>query len=179
MFHAIGARMFSLYSAGRSLARSLRLSQFFFDKKASKLYLYYNGTGAPPADTTFIAPQIPTLVNISGSQAAPVKDFTVDGLRFTGARYTYMYPHGVPSAGDWALDRIGAIFIEGSTGTKFSNCGFERLDGVSEVAYGKAVCGGAGWMGRYVCDGSVCALARVLTSLARSQIIKFAKSTQS
>ena len=31
MFRAIGARMFSLYSATRSLARSLRLSQFFID----------------------------------------------------------------------------------------------------------------------------------------------------
>jgi hypothetical protein len=110
--------------------------EFFFDKTASKLYLFYNGTGAPPADTTFIAPQIPTLVNISGSQADPVKDFTVDGIRFTGARYTYMGPHGVPSAGDWALDRIGAIFIEGSTGTKFSNCGFERLDGNAVMVSG-------------------------------------------
>ena len=46
-------------------------------------------------------PQIPTLVNISGSQSDPVQDVTIDGIKFTGTRYTYMYPHGVPSAGDW------------------------------------------------------------------------------
>jgi len=110
--------------------------EFFFDKATSKLYLFHNGTGAPPATTTFIAPQIPVLVNISGSQADPVVGFTVGGIKFTSSRYTYMGPHGVPSAGDWALDRTGAIFIEGSTNTTFFNCGFERLDGNAVMVSG-------------------------------------------
>merc|ERR1719473_2374291 len=40
-----------------------------------------------------------------------------------------MDPHGVPSAGDWALDRTGAIFIEGAESVKVESSTFERLDG--------------------------------------------------
>ena len=53
---------------------------------------------------------------------------------------------GVPSAGDWvptrcfaellmttivcqALDRFGAVFLQGTQGFKIDNCEFERLDG--------------------------------------------------
>merc|ERR1712232_1523237 len=51
------------------------------------------------------------------------------GLVFKSARYTYMDPHGVPSAGDWALDRIGAVFLQGTENVKLQNSVFERLDG--------------------------------------------------
>ena len=40
-----------------------------------------------------------------------------------------MKPHGVPSAGDWALDRWGAIFLQGTEGAKIDGCTFTRLDG--------------------------------------------------
>jgi len=40
-----------------------------------------------------------------------------------------MGPHGVPSAGDWALDRFGAVFLEGTEGTVLDGCTFDRLDG--------------------------------------------------
>jgi hypothetical protein len=103
--------------------------EFFFDSKASELYLFHNGTGAPPAETEVIVPQIRTLINISGTQWDPVQDLTIDGLVFKSARYTYMDPHGVPSAGDWALDRNGALFLQGTENLKVQNSVFERLDG--------------------------------------------------
>merc|ERR1712217_171026 len=40
--------------------------EFFFDKRTNKLYLFHNGTGAPPADTKVVAPQMQVLVNVSG-----------------------------------------------------------------------------------------------------------------
>merc|ERR1712070_465034 len=103
--------------------------EFFFDSKASELYLFYNGTGKPPAETELIVPQVRTLINVSGTQWDPVKDVTIEGLVFKAARYTYMDPHGVPSAGDWALDRIGAMFLQGTENFKVQNSVFERLDG--------------------------------------------------
>merc|ERR1719428_252494 len=103
--------------------------EFFFDSKASELYLFHNGTGKPPAETEVIVPQLRTLINISGTQWDPVRDVTLDGLIFKAARYTYMDPHGVPSAGDWALDRIGAVFLQGTENLKVQNSVFERLDG--------------------------------------------------
>ena len=39
-------------------------------------------------------------------------------------------PHGVISGGDWALDRIGAVFLEGTIQTTIQNCFFYQLDGV-------------------------------------------------
>ena len=101
--------------------------EFFFDKAARKLYLYHNGSGAPPASV--VVPTLRTLINISGTQWTPVRNVTHRGLEFRATRYTYMDPHGVPSAGDWALDRVGAIFLQGTEGATFDNCTFERLDG--------------------------------------------------
>merc|ERR1712070_412814 len=103
--------------------------EFFFDSKASELYLFHNGTGKPPAETEVIVPQMRTLINISGTQWDPVKSVTIDGLAFKSTRYTYMDPHGVPSAGDWALDRQGAVFLQGTENFKIQNSVFERLDG--------------------------------------------------
>ena len=42
--------------------------EFYFDKQDSKLYLYHNGTGAPPASATVVIPQKQVLVNATGSQ---------------------------------------------------------------------------------------------------------------
>ena len=103
--------------------------EFYFDKQSSKLYLFYNGTGKPPAAATVVAPQLKTLVNVTGTQWAPVVNVSHRDLAFVSTRYTYMDPHGVPSAGDWALDRVGAVYLQGTVGATFTNCTFERLDG--------------------------------------------------
>ena len=87
--------------------------EFFFDRRASKLYLYHNGTGAPPTDDV-VVPSLRTLVNISASQFAPARGIKHSGITYRATRYTYMDPHGVPSAGDWALDRVGAVFLQAS-----------------------------------------------------------------
>merc|ERR1719506_3531317 len=110
--------------------------EFFFDSKASELYLFHNGTGAPPAETEVIVPQVRTLFNISGTQWDPVRDLSIDGLMFKATRYTYMDPHGVPSAGDWALDRVGAVFLQGTENAVFDSCEFERLDGNAVMVSG-------------------------------------------
>merc|ERR1712232_717855 len=58
------------------------------------------------------------------------------GLVFKSARYTYMDPHGVPSAGDWALDRNGAVFLQGTENLKVQNSVFDRLDGNAVMVSG-------------------------------------------
>lgn len=103
--------------------------EFFWDKKDDVLYLNYNGTGAPPKDLEVVVPQLRTLVNLTGTQWNPVKDIKHSGITYKATRYTYMDPHGVPSAGDWALDRVGAVFLQGTEDITFDGCTFERLDG--------------------------------------------------
>jgi len=85
--------------------------------------------GAPPVESEVIVPQLRTLINISGTQWDPVHDLTIDGLMFKSTRYTYMDPHGVPSAGDWALERNAAVFLQGTHNLKIQNSVFDRLDG--------------------------------------------------
>jgi len=103
--------------------------EFFFNRSTGMLYLFYNGTGAPPASMEVVIPTIRTLVNVSGTRWDPVKNVSIDGVVFKSTRYTYMDPHGVPSAGDWALDRISAVFLQGTENAKVSNSTFDRLDG--------------------------------------------------
>lgn len=103
--------------------------EFFFDKHAGKLYLWHNGTGAPAKETVVVAPQKQILVNMTGTQWNPVKGVSLKGIKYMATSYTYMMPHGVPSAGDWALDRYGAVFLQGTEGADIDGCGFERLDG--------------------------------------------------
>jgi|EP01046_Picozoa_sp_COSAG06_P007184 hypothetical protein len=110
--------------------------EFFFDKKTSDLYLIHNGTGAPPASATIVVPQKQILVNMSGSQFKPVTDVKLVGITYTAAASTYMEPHGVPSAGDWALDRYGAIYLQGTEGAMVSDCTLERLDGNAVMVSG-------------------------------------------
>jgi hypothetical protein len=173
-------------------------NEFFYDEKESKLYYFYNGTSAPPADLPFEVPQLQTLKAIKGTQKEPVKkvcscwtcttahalllmhnalihctkalmhctmrsysalihctihctmcpctvlytalcahtartartrQVELKGVTFKDSRYTYMEPHGVPSGGDWALQRMGGVFIEGAENVTIEQCLFTRLDG--------------------------------------------------
>lgn len=106
-------------------------TEYFFDAAASKLYYFHNATAgtAPPASVTFAAARLKTLVNLAGTKAAPVKGVSFTGITFTGAAATFMDPHGVPSGGDWALQRAGAFFMEGTEGVSITGCTFTNLDG--------------------------------------------------
>jgi len=61
--------------------------------------------------------------------AKPVKDITVQGLKFRDAADITMIPWGVPSGGDWGLFRGGAIFIEGAESITIDSNLLQRLDG--------------------------------------------------
>eukprot|EP01065_Artemidia_motanka_P026800 TRINITY_DN32038_c0_g1_i1.p1 TRINITY_DN32038_c0_g1~~TRINITY_DN32038_c0_g1_i1.p1 ORF type:complete len:933 (+),score=311.52 TRINITY_DN32038_c0_g1_i1:85-2799(+) len=103
--------------------------EFFHNSSTGQLYLFYNGTGQPPADMKVVVPTTKVLVNHTGTQWNPVKNVKITGVKFMAAGPTFMGPHGVPSAGDWALDRFGTVFLEGTEGVTIEGCTFERLDG--------------------------------------------------
>lgn len=95
--------------ARRVCARAL---QWFFNESTGLLYLWYNGTGAPSPNVSFVVPAAKVLVNVTGSQSSPVVGLTFSGIGFRDTAYTYLDPHAMPSAGDWALERIAAVFAE-------------------------------------------------------------------
>ena len=111
-------------------------TEWFFDEKTQMLYYFHNGTDAPPEDLMFEVVQQQVLINITGTQAHPVRDISFTGVNFKDAAYTYLEPHGVPSGGDWGLQRTGAVFLEGTEVTTFDSCIFERLDGIGVMISG-------------------------------------------
>eukprot|EP01060_Flectonema_neradi_P015227 TRINITY_DN218_c1_g1_i9.p1 TRINITY_DN218_c1_g1~~TRINITY_DN218_c1_g1_i9.p1 ORF type:complete len:814 (+),score=246.12 TRINITY_DN218_c1_g1_i9:42-2444(+) len=104
-------------------------NEFFFDKSASKMYFFYNGTGAPADNAEYVVPTVKTAFNLTASRWNPIRDVTIRGLTITAFRYTYMEPHGVPSGGDWALDRMAAVFYEGTENCHFDQNHITRVDG--------------------------------------------------
>ena len=100
--------------------------EFWYDAKAGTLY--YASATEPPR-TGFEHAQLLKLFDIRGTQAAPVTDVIFSGLAFTGTAATFMEPHGVPSGGDWALQRTAALFFEGTEGCVIDSCVLQRLDG--------------------------------------------------
>ena len=70
------------------------------------------------------------LLNYSGTQAKPVTDVSIRGITLRDTAYTYLDPHGAPSGGDWAIQRTGAVTIEGTSGATIDSSLFTRLDGL-------------------------------------------------
>jgi len=127
-------------------------NEFFFNRSTSVLYFAYNGaaadtqhvlcaatatataaelnlcsgTGPPPSDASLVATQAQTLLTLQGTQAAPVVGVTVKGITFRDAASTYMSPHGVPSCGDWALQRSGGLFLSGTERVTITNCRYVK-----------------------------------------------------
>ena len=107
--------------------------EWFFDEKTRSLYIIVNGTsstsnGLPPQ--TFVVPKLKTLLSITGkTQATAVRDISIKGIGFRDSAYTYLDAWGIPSGGDWALHRGGAVFVENVSGFVVSQSKFTLLDG--------------------------------------------------
>ena len=112
--------------------------EYFFNRTEQRLYYYHNSTnGQPPANATFEVPTVRTLINLSASRWDPIRDVRIRGLTLTATRTTFMDPHGIPSAGDFAVvRRSGAVFLEGTERVTISDCNLTRLDGNGIVVSG-------------------------------------------
>ena len=91
--------------------------EWFFDNRSQTLYYKPNATeaeaGAAPSGV-FEATNLKVLLNVSGSQAAPAHHIAIRGLTLRDTSYSYFEPHGLPSGGDWALQKQGAITLVGT-----------------------------------------------------------------
>merc|ERR1712070_252706 len=97
--------------------------EWYYDQTAQVLIYKPNSTdssavdantGAPTGDFVATTADVKVLFNISGSQAHPVQHVRIEGVTLRDTAYTYMDPHGLPSGGDWGLQKQGAITIVGS-----------------------------------------------------------------
>jgi len=108
-------------------------NEFFYNRSSKVLYLYLNSTMAssPEDYGKLVVPQEESVFNVQGtSKNNPVVGLTIENMKITGTRHTYLTaPHTVPSGGDWALERRGAIFLENTEQTLVQNVKVNTVDG--------------------------------------------------
>eukprot|EP00037_Helgoeca_nana_P007698 m.69925 g.69925 ORF g.69925 m.69925 type:complete len:224 (+) comp18448_c0_seq2:1623-2294(+) len=137
--------------------------EFFYDRKEMKLYFVAN-TSAGPQHQTFEVPVLQDLIKViggaptRGTHRTPVVGFKLLGIGVKDAALTYFEAHSMPSGGDWALQRMGAIFFENTIGSAVRGCRFTRNDGIAVMLSGynrEAVLSGneAVWTGETVFAG--------------------------
>ena len=103
-------------------------NEYYLDVATNKLYLWYNGTGTTPPSSV-VVPTLADMIVINGSKGKPVQNVTLGpGLQLRDNRPTYMEPRTNPSGGDWALERQGAILLEGCEGCVIQGNRFHHLD---------------------------------------------------
>ena len=121
-----------------------RPDEFFYNIKEQTLYMYSNTTDPklPPTWTNTLV-LVPlshhTLLTTTttGSRAASaaiasntvITNLTLSNLNFRDTASTMLQPHGVPSGGDWALERMAAVYMESTKYLTVDNCLFSRIGG--------------------------------------------------
>jgi len=106
--------------------------EWFYSRASRRLYLWPNNTAIgepPPEDVPLVVPLLTELIRIDGTQQSPVTNITIENVFFRDAAATYMEPHGVPSGGDWALQRTAAVVLNGTEHVTMRGCAFVRVDG--------------------------------------------------
>ena len=82
-----------------------------------------------PSSSRFTASVLETVVRVQGNMSHPVTGLVFDGLTFAHTATTFLAPYEVPSAGDWAVHRGGAVVVEGAEGITVQNCTFDQPGG--------------------------------------------------
>jgi hypothetical protein len=85
------------------------------------------GAVSPPSLTEAVL--LDTVVSFKGTQQHPVKYVTLEGVRIAHAATTQLKQYEVPSGGDWAVGRYGAVTVEGAVGVTVSDCFFDSVGG--------------------------------------------------
>ena len=94
--------------------------EYFFDAEEKALYYSFNSTDGPTGREEFSLVTTKVIFNVSGTQTDPVKEVTLRGLTIRDAALTYLGTtaadvHYLPSDSDWAIQRSGAVIIEGTS----------------------------------------------------------------
>ena len=108
--------------------------EYYLDAEEKALYYVFNGTESPAGDEDLSLITTKVIFNVSGTQAAPVTGVTIRGLTIRDAALTYLGTspadvHYIPSDSDWAINRGGAVLLEGTEDFRFEGNEVTRCDG--------------------------------------------------
>ena len=108
-------------------------NEWFFNESTRTLYYKMNISNESPdsANLAFEATKLKVLKNFTGSMKNPVENIEISGITYRDTAITYMDPHGLPSGGDWALQRTGSIVMDGCKNFSIYDNLFTRLDNIA------------------------------------------------
>ena len=95
-------------------------NEWYYDNLRKVLYFYPNSS-LPEMGIGTVLDQ---LFTVEGTADIPVTRITFTNLTFAHTASTFLEKYEVPSGGDWAIHRGGAIFVEGVDGFLLQNCLF-------------------------------------------------------
>ena len=70
-----------------------------------------------------------TLVRLQGNATTPVANLVLAGLTFAHSATSFLAPYEVPSGGDWAIHRSGAVVLDGVENVTVANCTWDQPGG--------------------------------------------------
>ena len=99
--------------------------EWYFDDLSKTLYFYPNDS----APDSGIGTVLDRLIGIQGTVDKPVRNVVLSKLTFAHTATTFLKRYEVPSGGDWAVHRDGAVFVEGVDGFLLQDCLFDAPGG--------------------------------------------------
>jgi hypothetical protein len=102
--------------------------EWFLDKRMNILY-YYPEAGIDLKTALVEVPRLEHIIHFAGTQAQPVKNITLKGIRFAHSLSTYLCRYDVPSLSDWSIHRGGTVFAEGTRQCSIQDCWFDAVGG--------------------------------------------------
>jgi hypothetical protein len=103
--------------------------EWYYDNRSQILYYKPNNTDGSAPTGSFVVTAETVLFNVTGTQSKPAHNITISGLTIRDTAHTFFEPHGLPSGGDWGLEKQGAITLVGTDTISISSNLFTRLDG--------------------------------------------------
>jgi hypothetical protein len=92
--------------------------------------LYYMPEDGMGLETAVVeVPALQQVVRFVGTQDEPICHVTLKGFRIAHTASTFLEPYEIPSLGDWAIHRGGAIFLEGARDCTIKGCFFDAVGG--------------------------------------------------
>ncbi len=118
--------------------------EWFWDRHEKMLY-YYPLEGEDPRGETVQAAVIAEILHIEGTDTAPVRNVTIQGLCFAGTERMFKEPYEMLLRSDWGILRKGVLTLVGTEYCTIRDCEFTDLGGnaifISGYALGDKVTG--------------------------------------
>jgi hypothetical protein len=111
--------------------------EWYFDSRTSILY-WYPEEGVDPATAVIEVSLLKHLVEITGSKDNPAHHIILEGIRFAHTERTFLERYEMPSMGDWALYRGGAVFLTHGEDVELRRCVFNGIGGNGVFVYGRS-----------------------------------------